>query len=200
MSNTIKYTGNKKRQSGAILVIALVFLVAITLLTTSSMRSSNMGLLMAQNEEARVAADQAAQALADVIVANPVSTPVVGRTGFAFCTDGMATGTTTQTPTEPVNAGGTTPVNTDPYASDHCDRTDLPVDNPMLADAIAQRHMTARVQRTGNVYAPPPRVVESSMDKFTSASFTVTTTFDRVEAGLGYQQVTEGVLVLVPKD
>ncbi len=180
MSNTIKYTGYRKRQSGAILVIALVFLVAITLLTTSSMRSSNMGLLMAQNEEARVAADQAAQALADVIVANPVSTPVVGETGFAFCTDGMATGT----------------VNT----ADYCDRTDLPVDNPMLADAIAQRYMTARVQRTGNVYTPPPRVVESSMDKFTSASFTVTTTFDRVEAGLGYQQVTEGVLVLVPKD
>ena len=192
MSNMINYTGSRKRQSGAILVIALVFLIAITLLTTSSMRSSNMGLLMAQNEEARVAADQAAQALADVIVANPVSTPVVGVTGFAFCTDGMATGT--------VNAGGTTPVNTDPYATDHCDRTDLPVDNPMLAEAIAQRHMTARVQRTGNVYTPPPRVVESSMDKFTSASFTVTTTFDRVEAGLGYQQVTEGVLVLVPKD
>jgi hypothetical protein len=195
MSNTTKCIGNRKRQSG-ILVIALVFLVAITLLTTSSMRSSNMGLLMAQNEEARVAADQAAQALADVIVANPVSTPVVGQTGFTFCTDGMATGTTT----EPVNAEGTTPVNTDPYTTDHCDRTDLPVDNPMLADAIAQRYMTARVQRTGNVYTPPPRVVESSMDKFTSASFTVTTTFDRVEDGLGYQQVTEGVLVLVPKD
>ena len=176
MSNTIKYTGNRKRQSGVILVIALVFLIAITLLTTSSMRSSNMGLLMAQNEEARVAADQAAQALADVIVANPVSTPVVGQTGFTFCTDGMAT------------------------AMDNCDRTDLPVDNPMLAEAIASGYMTARVQRTGNVYTPPPRVVESSMDKFTSASFTVTTTFDRVEAGLGYQQVTEGVLVLVPKD
>ena len=75
MSNTIKYTGNRKRQSGAILVIALVFLIAITLLTTSSMRSSNMGLLMAQNEEARVAADQAAQALADVIVDFIAGTP-----------------------------------------------------------------------------------------------------------------------------
>jgi hypothetical protein len=196
MSYTTKCIGSRKRQSGAILVIALVFLIAITLLTTSSMRSSNMGLLMAQNEEARVAADQAAQALADAIVANPVSTPVVGRTGYAFCTDGMAANTATGT--DPGVAGET--VNTEPYTTEHCDRTDLPVDDPMLADAIAQRHMTARVQRTGNVYRPPPRVVESSMDKFTSASFTVTTTFDRVEDGLGYQQVTEGVLVLVPKD
>mgnify|MGYP001370631179 CR=1 FL=1 len=65
----------KKRQSGAILVVALMFLVAITLYTISSMRSSNIGLFMAQNEESRVAAEQAAQALADAIVASPASTP-----------------------------------------------------------------------------------------------------------------------------
>ena len=165
-------SASRKQQSGAILIVALVFLVAITLLTTSSMRSSNIGLFLAQNEESRIAADQAAQALADAIVANPASTPVVGEGGFTFCT-----------------AGG--------Y---NCDRTDLPVENPLLAAAIANNFMSAKVERTGLVFRPPPRVVESSMDKFTSASFTVTTTFDRVEDGLGYQQVTEGVLVLVPKD
>jgi hypothetical protein len=125
----------RREQSGAILVITLMFLVAITLLTLSSMRSSNIGLHMAQNEESRIAATQAAQALADAIVANPSSTPVVGKSG----------------------------------------------------------------ERTGEEFRPPPRVVESSIDKFTSASFTVTTTYDRVEDGLGRQQVTEGVLVLVPK-
>jgi len=162
----------RKSQSGAILIIALVFLVAITLLTTSSMRSSNIGLFLAQNEESRIAADQAAQGLADAVVSNPASTPVVGKSGFTFCT-----------------AGG--------Y---NCDRTDLPVENPRLAAAIAENHMSAKVERIGGTFQPPPRVVESSIDKFTSASFTVTTTFDRVEDGLGYQQVTEGVLVLVPKD
>ena len=172
MRNTPTFPASRQRQSGAILIIALVFLVAITLLTTSSMRSSNIGLFLAQNEESRIAADQAAQALADAIVANPASTPVVGEAGFTFCT-----------------AGG--------Y---NCDRTDLPVENEMLAGAIANSHMSAKVQRTGTIFRPPPRVVESSIDKFTSASFTVTTTFDRVEDGLGYQEVTEGVLVLVPKD
>jgi len=163
---------SRQHQSGAILVIALVFLLAITLLTTSSMRSSNIGLLLAQNEESRISADQSAQALADLIVANPASTPVVGQSGFTFCTAGT-------------------------YS---CDRTDLPVENPVLAEAIASSYMSAKVERTGLVYRPPPRVVESSIDKFTSASFTVTTTFDRVEDGLGYQEVTEGVLVLVPRD
>ena len=45
------------------------FLIAITLLTLSSMRATNIGLYMAQNEESRIAAEQAAQALADAIVA-----------------------------------------------------------------------------------------------------------------------------------
>ena len=158
-------------QSGVILVIALMFLIAITLLTVSSMRSSNIGLHMAQNEESRIAATQAAQALADAIVANPASTPVICTTGYTACTAGQM----------------------------NCDRNDLPVDNPILAAGIAANYISARVQRIGAEFRPPPRIVESSIDKFTSASFTVTTTYDRVEDGLGRQQVTEGVLVLVPK-
>ncbi len=161
----------KHRQQGAILVIALMFLVAITLYTISSMRSSNIGLFMAQNEESRVAAAQAAQALADAIVASPASTPVVGISGYTACTAGE-TG---------------------------CNRTDLPVSDPVLAYGIANNYISARVERTGTVFRPPPRVVETSIDKFSSASFRVTTTFDRVDEGLGREQITEGILVLVPK-
>ena len=168
---TRRIYASKQKQSGAILVIALMFLVAITLFTLSSMRSSNINLHMAQNEESRVAAVQAAQALADAIVANPASTPVIGTSGFTACTAGQA----------------------------NCDRTNLPVEDATLAYEVASNHMSARVERTGTVFRPPPRVVESSIDKFTSASFRVTTTFDRVDEGLGRQQVTEGVLVLVPK-
>lgn len=161
----------RRKQGGAILVIALMFLIAITLFTISSMRSSNIGLHMAQNEESRVAAIQAAQALADVIVANPASTPVIGKTGFTACTAGQQ----------------------------NCDRDNLPVEDSVLAGEVANYHLSARVERTGTVFRPPPRVVESSIDKFSSASFRVTTTFDRVDEGLGRQQVTEGVLVLVPQ-
>jgi hypothetical protein len=162
---------SKHKQGGAILVVALMFLVAITLFTISSMRSSNIGLFMAQNEESRVAATQAAQALADAIVASPASTPVVGKTGYTACTTGE-TG---------------------------CNRNDLPVTDPILASAIASDHISARVERIGTIFRPPPRVVETSIDKFSSASFRVVTTYDRTDEGLGHEQVTEGVLVLVPK-
>jgi hypothetical protein len=162
---------SRRKQGGAILVVALMFLVAITLFTISSMRSSNIGLFMAQNEESRVAATQAAQALADAIVASPASTPVVGVPGYTACTAGE-TG---------------------------CNRNDLPVTNPILASAIANNHISARVERTGTIFRPPPRVVETSIDKFSSASFRVITTYDRIDEGLGHEQITEGVLVLVPK-
>jgi Tfp pilus assembly protein PilX len=160
----------KHRQRGAILVVALMFLVAITLYTISSMRSSNIGLFMAQNEESRVAAEQAAQGFADAIVASPASTPVVGLSGYTACT---------------ANETG-------------CDRNDLPVTDPVLAYAVTNNHIQARVERTGSLFRPPPRAIETSIDKFTSASFRVVTTYDRVDEGLGHEQVTEGVLVLVP--
>jgi hypothetical protein len=162
---------NRHRQQGAILVVALMFLIAITLLTISSMRATNIGLYMAQNEESRIAAEQAAQALADAIVANPSATPVYGMQGFTACTAGQS----------------------------NCDRYDLTIQDPVLASAIASNHISARVERVGPIFRPPPRVVESSIDKFTSAGFRVTTTYDRVDEGLGRKQISEGVLVLVPK-
>lgn len=160
-----------RRQHGAILIIAMMFLVVITLITMSSMRSSKIGLYLAHNDESRVAAEQAAQALADAIVATPASTPVVGVSGYTACTAGES----------------------------DCNRNDLPVVNATLAAAVDSSHMAARVERTGATFQPPPRAVQTSIDKFSAASFRVTTTYDRVADGLGREQVTEGILVLVPK-
>ena len=159
------------KQAGSVLVITMLFLIAISMLAVSSMQSSNIGLYMAQNEESRIAAAQGAQALADAIVANPAATPVVGGSGFTICTPGEA----------------------------NCDRSDLPIINAILATEVAKGHVTARVMREGALFRPPPRTVESSIDKFNSASFEVVTTYDRTNEQLGRQQITEGVLVLVPK-
>lgn len=161
----------QRHQHGAVLVITMIFLIAISMLAVSSMQSSNIGLYMAQNEESRVAAAQGAQALADAIVSDPASTPVTGASGFTICTPGEA----------------------------DCDRSDLPIANGTLATEVAKGHITARVVREGALFRPPPRSVESSIDKFDSASFEVITTFDRTDEQLGSQQITEGVLVLVPK-
>jgi hypothetical protein len=162
--------GALSRQNGAILVITLLFLVTISMLTVSSMQASNIGLFMAANEESRISAEQGAQALADAIFSNPSATPVVGGAGFTICTAGEV----------------------------GCNQFNLVVENSALATAIANGHLRGRVQREGPLTRPPPRSVESSIDKFTSASFEVTTTYDRTDESLGKQQISEGVLVLVP--
>ena len=162
--------GSRVLQHGAVLVMTMIFLVAISILAVASMQSSNVGLFMAQNEESRVSAMQGAQALADAIVSNPAATPVIGGAGFTICTPGLY----------------------------NCNRDDLVIENGVLALAVAQGHVSARVQRDGPLLRPPPRSIESSIDKFTAASFEVTTTYDRTGEQLGRQQVTEGVLVLVP--
>ena len=162
-------TGFRKQQ-GAILVISLVFLVAITLLTIASVRSSNIGLRMAQNEESRITAEQGAQAIADAIVSDARTTPVVGEPGYTVCTPAEA----------------------------NCTSNSLTITNPVLAAAIAEGYVSARVQRMAPALKPPPRITQSSIDKFMGASFEVTATYDRADESLGRQTVTEGVLVLVP--
>lgn len=161
---------DRQKQRGAILVLALIMLVAISLLTVSSVRSSQIGLHMSLNEESRVVAEQSAQAMADYIVSDPVTTPVTGGAGFTVCTPG-----------EP-----------------NCNLNNLPIANPSLAAAVAANHMSARVQRMAPEFRPPPRIVGSSIDKFTTATFSVTSTFDRSNEALGRQTIVEGVTVLVP--
>jgi len=89
---------------------------------------------MAQNEESRLAAAQGAQALADAIVSMPAATPVIGGAGFTICTAGEA----------------------------DCNRTDLPITDPVLATEIANGHISARVEREGQLFRPPPRSVEQA--------------------------------------
>ena len=72
---------SRTSQSGAILVIAMVFVGVITLLSMSSMRGSTTGIHLAQNEEARFAVSQYAHAVTEAIISDPATTPPIGRAG-----------------------------------------------------------------------------------------------------------------------
>jgi len=159
----------RNSQRGAALITALVFLGVITLLSVTSMRESTIGVRMAQNEEARLSGIQAAQALTEAVVATPAATPVIGGAGFSICTPG-----------EP-----------------GCNAYGIPLP-AQVANEVAMGHLSARVQRMTPPEKPPPRVLESSIDKFSAASFQVAATFDRTNEGLGSVQLVEGMIVLVP--
>lgn len=159
------------KQQGAVLITALVFLLAVTLLSTSSMRASTIGVRLATNEESRVAAVQTAQGLTEAIIGSPASTPVIGGAGFSNCTNGE---------------GG-------------CERYLVDVPVGYLTQAVDAGYLTARVERLTPPEKPPPRVLASSIDKFSAASFQIAATYDRTEEGLGRARVVEGLLVLVPQ-
>ena len=161
-----------RAEKGAALITALIFLGVISLLSITSMRSSTIGVRMAQNEEARFAAIQTAQALTEAIVGSPASTPVIGGAGFSNCTAGEAA----------------------------CNLYTIALPAGYVADQVAAGHLSARVERLTPPDKPPPRVLESSFDKFSAASFQIIATFDRTDEGLGRAELVEGLLVLVPNN
>ncbi len=80
----------RKTQSGAALITTLLILVVVTLASLAAIRSSRLELRMAGNTENRLQSFQAAQALSDAIYASPALVPVIGTTGFQFCTPTVA--------------------------------------------------------------------------------------------------------------
>ena len=73
--------GSKKTQQGTALLVALSFLVVITLISLTAMRSSTTGLRLASNNEERVSAEQVAQSAIDSVISNPANLVVSGVEG-----------------------------------------------------------------------------------------------------------------------
>ena len=164
----------KSKQTGAVLFTALIFMVVMTVIALASIRSSTLELRMSLNEETRVTAFQRAQALSDSIMFAPGTTPVIGAVGYRICT-----------------------ANVPAINCDHPDPITIP-DADVQAD-IDAGYLGAVVERLGSERRPPPRGIESSVDKFGAATFRVESTYDREAEGLGRSDLNEGIMVLVPK-
>jgi hypothetical protein len=157
-------------QRGVALMVGLMFLLATTLIALAATRFSRLELRMAQNEEARLTAVQQAQALSEAVIGSPTTIPVVGNAGYLICTPGEA----------------------------GCDSNDLNL--PASFDAaVAADVLNARVQLLTGQNIPPPRTLGSSMDKFSVAHYRVNAIYDRADESLGRANLSEGVLILIPK-
>jgi hypothetical protein len=157
-------------QRGGVLLVALVFLVVLGLFGLTSMQSSRLQLRMANNEEVRINAHQAAQALVDAVAGTPDMTPVIGAAGYTLCTPGQP----------------------------DCDNESLFMPDGDLADEVDDGHLWGTAVMTAPTNSPPPRGLGFSADKFTSTAFQVETTYDRADDGLGRADVTAGLIILTP--
>lgn len=163
------------KQNGAALIIALVFLVAITLLGLTSIRSSTMELRMAVNEETRITALEQAQAMIDLVGSDDDNLPVTGVSGGTsvgcYKTDGYT-----------------------PPSSITCSTSTLTLDTTEFDGSVY-----AEVVRLEPVVAPMPRGLGMSGDKFESALFGIVGGYDRSDEGLGAAEIEQGKLKPLPK-
>lgn len=160
----------RQAQRGAALITALIFLIIITMLSLSAMRSSILELRQASNDELRVAAFESAQAIIDAVMNTPGNMPVVGDVGFLICTK---------------------------YET--CEDTSLTLTGGLYADEIEDQQVRVRVERLGPLFGPPPRGLGTSARNLTAASFKIEADYNRTDDGLGRADLAQGVMVVVPK-
>jgi hypothetical protein len=158
------------KQSGAVMMISAVMLIVIGMLTMSLMSMSRMQVHMAMNEEMRINAIQSAKSSNEAIIGNPSTTPVVGGVGYKLCSTNMS----------------------------GCDQYTLLMPTDEMAALITNDFLSAIVFRAEPLFRNPPRGTDWSLDKFTSTTFTVQSTFDRTEDGQGNSSINEGLIVMLP--
>ena len=159
-----------QKQRGVVLFLSLIMLVVIGMLTLSLMGMSRVEMRMAANEEARINALQMAQAISDIIVADPDKTPVVGGAGYMLCTSSLS----------------------------GCDAEMTNMPDNEITEAITDGHLAASATRSDPEFRPPPRGMGFSTSKFVGTSFRLRSTYDRTEDGQGFGSVEEGLIVLIP--
>ena len=184
-----------KRQGGAVLFTALMFLIVVTLIALASIRSGVLELRMSLNDEIRVNAFQQAQSFVDWLVATPAATPVTGTATFSRCTEDTTVG-----PNESFSCAGLV------GTVDATILQQLGLADADLRDRVSDVNgnggeFSAVVQRTGSEDARCPRSIGSTAVGTGCAPFRIRVLYDCTdcppEVGGGRVEIRQGVLVFV---
>ncbi len=156
-------------------MVSLVFLLLMTIVAISAMKTGIFELLMSSNEQARIEAFQRAQSIMDDIFSEPDNIPVTGNIGDRFC-DTTAT-----------------------VGSNDCVKNEISIATGLAA--AGNETVDYYVQRVGPLYSPPPRLRSTagfSASAYTSARFEIDVDYDGTQDRAGRSQLAQGVLVLLP--
>lgn len=158
-------------QRGAALITALIFLVIITMLSLSAMRSSILELRQSSNDEVRVAAFETTMGIIDAIIDTPANLAVVGEVGYLNCT-ALETG---------------------------CSETTLTFTGGLYDTEIDDGDVRIRVERLSPLFRPPPRGIGTSARQLTAAAFKIEAEFNQAAIGQGRAALAQGIVIVVPK-
>lgn len=164
----------RRQQQGAALVVALLFLVLISLVAITGAETSTLQLQMAGNEQSRVEAQQQAMAVIDAIIDDTDNAPIVGGIGFKIC-DTAATDASCDLK-EITLASSVTTVPTGVDVEYFVTRVGpLEVDAPSMSEELA-----------------------SSASAYKFARQEITASIDGTDARLGNSVIVQGIQVRIP--
>lgn len=164
------------RQSGVVLVVALVLLVAITLLSLAGMSTTTLELLMATNQQVRINAFQQAEAGIDAVSSDLDNFAVTGAVGNNRCTPNFHDSRYEENISSEIVCGP--------------NDLDVPTDYDRTNSRAFVARLTPRLQAA-------PRFIETSADKLKVATFKIDSRFDARQERGGRAEHIQGMLVTV---
>lgn len=164
------YTG--KQQQGAVIVVAMVFLLMTSFIATTVMKTSVLEVRMAGNAQLREESFQQVQAVANAISANTNNLVIAGDVGYMICETG----------------------------GNGCDAHVIAL-NAAVTNVPVGVDLDFYAERLAPLFAPMPfRAGEDNADSATAyaaAKFEVNALFDGVAAGLGKSHIAQGIAMRV---
>ncbi|WP_438951548.1 pilus assembly PilX family protein [Porticoccus sp.] len=173
MKTIAKSPPRRSANAGAVLLVAMVFMLLLALVAGTVMQTSMLEFRMAGNDQFREEAFQQAQAVAASITEDINNFPVSGAVGYTICQAGSA--------------------------NPDCNITTLNYDTTVVTDADL---VSALVTREGPLILEtfPVRLSESqtsSSPSFDAAVFEVQVEYNGSEEGLGNAAIVQGTAVRI---
>jgi len=156
--------------SGSVLIIVLVFLMILTIATTTAMRTRIVEMRMAANEETRITTLELTQSIVEQVVGNPDNFNLASGVGFKNCTANVI----------------------------NCSENSITVD-AALAHSADNNAVEVIVERLEPALSPAPRALMVSGNAFNVARFEVSVNFKVGPMSDGSIEIAQGVLVVVPR-
>lgn len=161
-----------KYQGGAVLIVALIFLLLTAMISGTIMQTSILEVKMAGNEQLREEAFQQVQAIANAITANPNNIVVSGDVGYRIC---------------PAGVGG-------------CDSNAISL-VPAITTVNEGVDLEYYAERQAPLFAPMPfRMSEEnagSAAAYSAALFEISARYDGTDMGLSRAEIAQGIAVRV---
>jgi hypothetical protein len=161
-------------EQGTTLIIAMVFLLMMTLFGVGTMGTSNLNLLMANNEQLRIEAIQRSQSLIDSMINESENLAVVGGVGYTICAVS--------------------------HVSSDCDISSIALPS-MITAVDSGETIDYRAIRKGPETSAAPAFGEddaSSASFYKVAFYELQASYDGANLSRGRSQIAQGLMILIP--